>query len=76
MANDEQQPTIIMQITLNGEPVETAARTLRELIISQGFAPDAIVAEVNFALIKREQWQQHVLKNGDSVELLSFVGGG
>ncbi|WP_417914179.1 sulfur carrier protein ThiS [Candidatus Electronema sp. JM] len=65
-----------MQITLNGEPVETAARTLRELIVSQGLEPDAIVAEVNFALIKREQWQQHVLKDGDSVELLSFVGGG
>ena len=76
MASDEQQPAIIMHITLNGEPVETAARTLRELIVNQGFTPDAIVAEVNFALIKREQWQQHVLKDGDSVELLSFVGGG
>lgn len=65
-----------MQITLNGQPTETAASTLRAMILEKGFEPDAVIAEVNFALIKREQWQQHVLKEGDTVELLSFVGGG
>jgi sulfur carrier protein len=65
-----------MQITLNGQPVDTACRTLLELIAEKGYDPDAIVAEVNLALIKKEQWQQHVLQNGDRVELLSFVGGG
>lgn len=65
-----------MQIILNGQPVDTADQTLRELIAEQGFVPDAIVAEVNFELIKKEHWQQHVLQDGDTVELLSFVGGG
>jgi sulfur carrier protein len=65
-----------MQITLNGELVSTAALSLREMIIEQGFEPDAVIAEVNFELIKRERWQQHLLREGDMVELLSFVGGG
>jgi thiamine biosynthesis protein ThiS len=46
------------------------------MIIEQGFEPDAVIAEVNFELIKRERWQQHLLREGDTVELLSFVGGG
>jgi sulfur carrier protein len=65
-----------MQITLNGQPVDTAGPTLRELITEKGYDPDMIVAEVNLELIKRELWQQHVLRDGDTVELLSFVGGG
>ena len=65
-----------MQIILNGQAVATAGRTLRELIVEKGYDPDAIVAEVNLELIKKEHWQEHVLGDGDSVELLSFVGGG
>ena len=66
----------IMQITLNGQLAATAAPTLLDLIAEHGFAPDAIVAEVNFTLIKKEHWQQQLLHEGDTVELLSFVGGG
>jgi thiamine biosynthesis protein ThiS len=65
-----------MHITLNGQRTATAALTLREMIIEQGFVPDAVIAEVNFELIKRDRWQQHLLHEGDTVELLSFVGGG
>jgi thiamine biosynthesis protein ThiS len=65
-----------MQITLNGQLTATAALTLLDLLIEQGVVPDAVIAEVNFALIKREHWQQHLLHEGDTVELLSFVGGG
>jgi thiamine biosynthesis protein ThiS len=65
-----------MHITLNGQVTASAARSLLDLIIEQGFMPDAIVAEVNFELIKRDRWQQHRLQDGDTVELLSFVGGG
>ena len=67
---------VFMQITLNGEHIDTTGQTLDELIEEQGLNPDAIVAEVNYELIKREFWQQHVLQDGDTVELLSFVGGG
>jgi thiamine biosynthesis protein ThiS len=65
-----------MQITLNGQLTATAALTLLDMIIEQGFVPDAVIAEVNFELIKRDRWQQHLLQDGDTVELLSFVGGG
>jgi len=65
-----------MHITLNGQLTATAALTVLDLLIEQGVVPDAVIAEVNFALIQREHWQQHLLHEGDTVELLSFVGGG
>ncbi|XOF32298.1 MAG: sulfur carrier protein ThiS [Candidatus Electrothrix sp. YB6] len=65
-----------MHITLNGEKTATAGRTLHEMVLEKGFNPDAVIAEVNFQLIKKEDWQQMPLHEGDTVELLSFVGGG
>ncbi len=65
-----------MQILLNGQPVQTKGRTLHALIVEQDIVPETIVAEVNLQLIKQEHWQQYVLHQGDTVELLSFVGGG
>lgn len=65
-----------MQILLNGQQVQIKSRTLRELVVEKDIAPEAIVAEVNLQLIKKEHWQQYLLNEGDTVELLSFVGGG
>ncbi len=67
---------ITMQITLNGEQIATAGQTLHEMVLEKGFNPDTVIAEVNLQLIKKEDWQQTVLAEGDTVELLSFVGGG
>ena len=45
------RPTAIM---LNGEPVETEARTLAELVAGQGFAATAVATAVNGAFVPRE----------------------
>ncbi len=65
-----------MQIILNGEKTEAAGPTLYEMIAEKGFTPDTVIAEVNLQLIKKENWRQTALNEGDTVELLSFVGGG
>jgi len=65
-----------MQILLNGQQAQIKGRTLRELIVEKDIDPETIVAEVNLQLIKKEHWQQYLLNEGDTVELLSFVGGG
>ncbi len=65
-----------MHITLNGQRTESAGHTLYDLIEAQGIDPDSVVAEVNYEIIKKDRWQQHILHEGDIIELLSFVGGG
>lgn len=65
-----------MQITLNGKKSECQGRTLMDLVLEQGLAPDALIAEVNLEVIRQEAWKTVVIKDGDNIELLSFVGGG
>jgi len=66
-----------MKITLNGQKKElNSSSSLFELI--QNFASDnqRIIAEVNGEIVQNPNWNDIQIKEGDSVELISFVGGG
>jgi thiamine biosynthesis protein ThiS len=65
-----------MHIILNGEKTASNSPNLHAMIVEKGFDPDTVIAEVNFQLIKKTDWEQTSLHEGDTVELLSFVGGG
>ncbi len=65
-----------MKISLNGNQVEVRSRTLEGLISERGLHPDALIVELNFELIKKENWADTIIREGDSLELLNFVGGG
>ncbi|WYD79660.1 MAG: sulfur carrier protein ThiS [Candidatus Electrothrix gigas] len=67
---------IAMHIILNGEQTAIKSQTLDAMIAEQGVSPDTVIAEVNLELIKKDDWAQTYLAEGDKVELLSFVGGG
>ena len=62
---------------VNGEPQTvpegtTAAQLLERLKI----APERVVVELNLAILKRAQLPGALLKPGDRVEIVQFVGGG
>ena len=66
-----------MKININGKSVEIReSLTVAELIREKDLKPEAIVLEVNLKIIDREVWEETLLNAGDSVELISFVGGG
>lgn len=65
-----------MHIILNGEQLQSSCRSLMDLITDRGIAPDALIAEVNYTIIKQSDWPDYLLREGDRVELLNFVGGG
>lgn len=46
------------------------------LVRSAALSPDTVVVEVNGCIIERAGYDQTMLKNGDQVEIVSFVGGG
>ena len=66
-----------MKIILNGQPHECAESARLKSIIEQ-FCQDTrhVIAEVNGVLVKNTQWSAHTLSNGDTIELVNFVGGG
>jgi len=67
-----------MKVRINGreEMLPDSVTTLQELVVNQGLAPERIVAEVNLQVIPCENWPTVSLRDEDSIEIVSFVGGG
>ncbi|WDP90527.1 MAG: sulfur carrier protein ThiS [Desulfobacter sp.] len=65
-----------MKITLNGSVVETDQTDLLALVHERGVDPSSLVIEHNLSVIKQDNWPLTPLREGDTIELLNFVGGG
>jgi sulfur carrier protein len=63
-------------ILLNGERLETGARTLAELVAGQGFAEASVATAVNGAFVPREARAATLLAAGDRVEIVAPRQGG
>lgn len=66
-----------MRIVLNGEdyPLGEGA-TVAELIDTMGLKVRRFAVEVNREIVPRDRHAGHVLRDGDHVEVIQFVGGG
>jgi thiamine biosynthesis protein ThiS len=38
--------------------------------------PDRVAVELNRDIVPRDRWQETLLKDGDRLEIVHFVGGG
>ncbi|HEX2248841.1 MAG TPA: sulfur carrier protein ThiS [Gemmatimonadales bacterium] len=66
-----------LAITVNGEPrLVPAPATLADLLRHLNLDPRTIVVEHNRRIVRRPQLHETALAEGDSVELVHFVGGG
>ena len=66
-----------MLIELNGDERDVPASiTLSELIKHLALAPERLAVELNSKVVRRSDWQQTTLTEGDRVEIVHFVGGG
>ncbi len=66
-----------MKITINGEEREYAeGTTLASLINDLGIKVKVMAAAVNMEVVKKADWESHLLSPDDKIELLHFVGGG
>lgn len=66
-----------MNITVNGKGVQCPdGASLADLLRQLDLSPDRIVAERNGEIVPAETFASTVLGEGDTLELLQFVGGG
>ena len=66
-----------MIITINGKPEEIKLQSnLTGLILSKGLCVDNLVIEYNSRIVPKREWEDIVLEENDTVEIVSFVGGG
>jgi sulfur carrier protein len=66
-----------MEIIVNGKP-ETLPdnATAEDLITRHDLAEQACAVEVNKVLVPKKRRSEHILKEGDRVEIVTLVGGG
>lgn len=66
-----------MTLVINGENREIRdGLTVAGLLESFGIEPVRVAVEVNLNIIKKAEYSEHILKDGDAVEIVNFVGGG
>ena len=69
-----------MKIKVNGEEKKIdfvdENPSLSNTLASIGYKPNTIVVELNNLIINSKKWDKVILKDGDSLEIVSIVGGG
>ena len=64
-------------ITINGTPlIQAEGSTLLELLQKQNYRTERVAVELNGEIVPKAAFGQTVLKDGDQLEVVSFVGGG
>jgi sulfur carrier protein len=62
---------------VNGEAREVAeGATVADLLDSIGLRPKQVAVEVNLELVPRTRHDEHLLRAGDRMEVVTLVGGG
>ncbi len=66
-----------IHVTVNGKAKEYPwAMTLMELLENLGINPKSAVVEKNLAIVDRTRLNTETIADGDSIEIIRFVGGG
>ena len=66
-----------MTIRVNGEPLEIAGPvTISALLATLDIDARRVAVEHNLVVVKRERYDATIVREGDEVEIVNFVGGG
>ncbi len=64
-------------LTINGEEHQIQDRlSVAALLAQRGLDPNAVVVELNLAILPKEAFAHTLLEEKDRLEILRFVGGG
>ena len=63
-------------VKINGEELNVAGKTVAEYLAATSYDPNRIAVERNGEIVPKAKYGETVFEDGDSVEVVSFVGGG
>jgi len=67
----------MIRVRLNGKDREIdEGQTVHELLVSLELRPELVVVERNREILPRERYSEVPVEDGDTLELVHFVGGG
>jgi sulfur carrier protein len=65
-----------MRVTINGKPEEVAGGTVLEVLKTKDVEPQMVAVELNAKILGRDEFGSTPLKEGDTLEILFYMGGG
>ena len=63
-------------VKINGTAYDVAGKTIAEFLETTEYNPLRIAVERNGEIVPKATYAETVLQDGDSVEIVNFVGGG
>lgn len=63
-------------VKINGEILGLSGKTIAEYLSTTNYKVNRIAVELNGEIVPKAKYATTVLSNGDSLEVVSFVGGG
>ncbi|MBR2329468.1 MAG: sulfur carrier protein ThiS [Clostridia bacterium] len=63
-------------VKVNGKELDLAGKTVAEYLLTTDYDAKRIAVERNGEIVFKSQYSETVLKDGDSIEVVIFVGGG
>lgn len=66
-----------MRIAVNGKEMQfEGPLSVIGLLEALGVSPGAVVVERNLTILDRNRFSEEAVQDGDSIEIIRFVGGG
>lgn len=66
-----------VSVQLNGKETRVEnGQTVRALLESLDLHPGMVVVELNREILERDRYEEFTIGEGDTIELVHFVGGG
>ena len=63
-------------VKINGKELDAAGKTIAEYLSETNYDVSRVAVERNGEIVPKARYGETVLEDGDSVEVVSFVGGG
>ena len=63
-------------VRINGENLDVVGKSVAEYLNSAGYDQMRVAVELNGDIVPKVQYCDTIFKDGDNVEVVSFVGGG
>lgn len=67
----------LVMIKINGKAEESAAgKSIAEYLEQSGYKATRVAVEINGDILPKAEYSQRPIAEGDTIEIVSFVGGG
>ena len=63
-------------VKINGEKIQADGKNILEILADMDYSEKRVAVELNKQIVPKSKYSDTTLKDGDSLEIVKFVGGG